>query len=219
MNTQTTSRRTRSKRTSVIALGLVAILAGVAVAYFLTSQKFAGNRAVGGQLTVETTLPLDFTSEYLYPTSPAPTVAFPDNITNTIDPPPAHEFAALDQDFGIDNNNTVKVRYFLWATCEECIENPGDTPEQAAARADKRDQFNNLWIEITPIGGSSGAETKKVRLADLNPNNRYNLGDINAETPADYNMKLWLQNDPTRAQPQNVESIWEFIIDARTPVS
>lgn len=206
----------RSKKTSVVALGLVAILAGVAVAYFLTSEKFAGNKAVGGQLTVDATLPLDFTEGALYPT----------NANGTAD--------YADQDFTVSNLNTVRVGYQLFATCEECIPNPADTPAQAAARADKIDQFNNLYVRIAETPGATcGPETvitDKIpgatacgtpiysgRLADLKADTPANLGQIPAGGDKTYNVRLWLKNDPTRAQPQGVENIWEFFINAKTP--
>jgi len=207
----------RSKKTSVVALGLVAILAGVAVAYFLTSAKFAGNRAVGGQLTVDATLPIDFSETALYPTNSDG----------------AQDFS--DQDFTVTNLNSVKVTYSIFATCEECIPNPADTPEQAAARNEKIDQFNNLYIDIqTSPAPTCGPETTVTnaldlttcgapiyhgKLADLKPETPAQLGEIAADDEQTYTVKLWLKNDATRAQPQAVENIWEFFINAKTPAS
>jgi len=207
----------RSKKTSVVALGLVAILAGVAVAYFLTSSKFAGNRAVGGQLTVDATLPIDFTETALYPTN-----------SNG-----AADYA--DQDFTVSNLNSVKVKYEIFATCEECIPNPADTAEQADARNKKIDQFNNLYISIqkspAPTCGPETTITDQIpnatkcgtpiyqgKLADLSATAPAQLGEIAADGEQTYNVKLWLKNDATRAQPQAVENIWEFFINAKTPV-
>lgn len=53
--------RRRSKRTTATALGLVAILAGIAVAFFLTNKTYANNLAKGGNLSVDSNLPLNFT--------------------------------------------------------------------------------------------------------------------------------------------------------------
>ena len=203
----------RSKKTSVVALGLVAILAGVAVAYFLTSQKFANNKALGGTLSVEATLPIDFSAQTLYPVN-------------------SRTDGFADEEFTVTNNNSVDVTYQLFATCEECIPDPADSPEAAAARANKADQFNNLWIRITTAGENCIGEVDltvncspaddvvvpESRLADLSPTNPANLGLIDGEGgEKTFTIELWLKNDPDRAQPQAVENIWEFFVNAKTP--
>ena len=216
MNTQaSTGWGSRSKRTTAIALALVAVIAGVAVAYFLTSAKFAGNKALGGTLTVDATLPMDFSEDTLYPTSPDPaapgfgTAGWVDALING---PAESDFQYADDEFTIDNNNPVDVTYELYATCEECIPDPADTEEQAAARAAKKDQFENLYVSI------SGGATHTGRLADMTPTNPLNLGEIDGEGGSEtYTVILWLQNDPNRAQPQGIESIWEFFVNAKTP--
>ena len=203
----------RSKKTSVIALGLVAILAGVAVAYFLTSQKFGNNRALGGTLSVDATLPMDLSEDPLYPV----------NGTTTSD-------QHAEDEFTITNNNSVDVTYLLFATCEECIPDPADTEAAATARANKADQFNNLFIRIykpseTCLGNlpvdelcnPSEQEVHQGKLADLTPTNPANLGEIGDGDDVTYTVRLWLQNDDTRAQPQGVENIWEFFVNAKTP--
>jgi hypothetical protein len=58
---QQTVWRRRSKRTTATALGLVAILAGIAIAYFLTNKTYTNNLAKGGNLSVDSNLPLNFT--------------------------------------------------------------------------------------------------------------------------------------------------------------
>jgi hypothetical protein len=204
---------TRSKRTSVVALGLVAILAGVAVAYFLTSQKFANNQAVGGSLTVDATLPIDFTDEPLYPTTK----------TNS-------DYQFAEKEFTITNNNSVNTRYQLFATCEECIPDPADTPAAADARAQKDDQYKNLMIKIfdpappsTPPGSIISPPKEKVyyegKLSDLGPTTPADLGIINTDTDHTFTVRLWLENDATRAQPQAVQNIWEFFVNAKTPAA
>lgn len=205
----------RTKRTSAVALGLVALLAGIAVAFFLTSTKFAGNSAVGGQLTVDSTLPLTFNDEPLYP-------------TNTYGKTSTQDYA--EQEFTVTNNNTVKVNYQLFATCAECIADPTDSPDQAAARQQKTDQYNHLWVTITqtnddPATGNALDSSNKGpftrydgKLADLNPTAKAYLADIRAGDTNTYRVRLWLVNDPNNAQPQQVQNNWEFFIDARTPV-
>lgn len=210
----------RSKKTSVVALGLVAILAGVAVAYFLTTQKYAGNRALGGTLTVDATLPMDFTGQELYPTPTTGTGA-----TSA----PSDSNAAATDDFTVTNNNAVKATYQLFATCEECIEDPADTQEQADARAAKRSQFERLYIRIykpnntaddIPVIAPGKDDVKYAgRLADLTPDSPAVLGVIDPDGgEANYLVQLWLDNDPNNAQPQGIENIWEFFVSAKTPV-
>jgi hypothetical protein len=215
----------RSKRTSVVALGLVAILAGIAVAYFLTSEKFAGNTAIGGTLTVDTTLPLDFTSQALYPT----------------DENNPSEDAVVEQLFTITNNNTVAVQYQMFATCEDCIPDPADTPAEAEARAERKDQFDHLMVEITsdpprqcqafpfnaaeliPNSPKCTAYVYKGHLAAMTaPVTLTTGGSTNANTvPAgeahDWSVKLWLANVDAE-QPQGIQNFWEFHINATTPV-
>jgi hypothetical protein len=209
----------RTKRTTAVALGLVAVMAGIAVAYFLTSQKFAGNTAVGGQLTVDSSLPVDFTSEPLYPTA----AATPD------------QTAVAKQDFDITNNNTVKVHYEIYATCAECIADPTDSPDQAAARADKANQFNNLYVKIYDPANActlpscvSGLNDQKEKvyyqgpLSGLTPDSAKSLdpaaGPITPGNSHTYHVDLWLANDAANAQPQAVQNSWEFFINAKTPV-
>ncbi|MDQ1446242.1 MAG: hypothetical protein QOI20_2706 [Acidimicrobiaceae bacterium] len=210
----------RSKKTSTVALGLVAILAGIAVAYFFKAAEFPGNKAVGGTLSVDSSLPVDFSGDPLYPTNADGTADF------------------VSQDFDVTNNNTVPVNYSIYATCKECIPDPADTPAQAAARNDKIDQFNNLYVDIRsatpcqyqPAQDIASALAKQQadgtlckivyhgKLADLNPTSPKSLGSIPKDGgSASFTLKLWLKNDATREQPQAVQNIWEFDITAKTP--
>jgi hypothetical protein len=227
MNAAMTQRK-RAKRTSLTALALVAILAGVAVAYFLKSEKFTNNKAIGGQLTVEATLPIDFTDTPLYPTSPPPSPYDPTKdvgpnktpdgnryVDETLNGVPEHDFDYHEKDFDINNNNPVDADYSIYATCEECVADPTDTPDQAKIRDDKRDQFNSLYVSI--YNDSKNYYTG--RLADLSPTAKKSLGKIQADDFNSYTVRIWLQDDTTREQPQSVESIWEFIIDAKTPTA
>ncbi|HZQ26548.1 MAG TPA: hypothetical protein VFA94_02510 [Acidimicrobiales bacterium] len=191
--------RVRSKRTMALAVGLVGILIGVAVAYFLTEASFAGNTASGGQLTVTSSLPIDFTSNPLYPVNnPGGTTA-----------------GSAPGTFTIDNNNTVTVDYTLYATCVQCAVPNGTTPSRA--QADQIDQFNNLWVRITNATGATGAGTWDAPLKDLNATKSLDLGEIAAGKSAAYSVQLWLKNDSGRAQPQQVLNSWEFVINAKTP--
>jgi len=225
----------RSKHTSVVALGLVAVLAGVAVAYFLTRERFGDNRALGGTLTVDSTLPVDFTGHALYP-------------TNTAANAPADSSAVAADEFTITNNNTVNATYSIFATCEECIEDPDEVaactatgnPKSAECQAvqrrkDKDAQFKQLYVKISRIvppgqlpgelgGGDDPLKPERSeqkyagRLADMTPDNPKDLGMIDPTVTAQYDVELWLANDPANAQPQGVENDWEFFINAKTPV-
>ncbi|HZQ26547.1 MAG TPA: hypothetical protein VFA94_02505 [Acidimicrobiales bacterium] len=222
-----------SKRTGGVALGLVAILSGVAVAYFLTETTYAGNTAVGGQLTVSSNLPLVWTDP-LYP------------INN-----PDTDGGAYSQTMTITNNNTVPVDYKMFASCNECNVPAGTTPSQA--QADKIDQFNNLYVEIdempqtactppnsvvNPLGGPtttglfpcpgpiyrgplSGMDATHKQSLTQGANACAHEGTAACPLPAggsrDFRVRLWLKNDPGRAQPQSVQSIWEFFLDGQTP--
>jgi hypothetical protein len=213
-------------------VGLVALLAGIAVAYFLTSAKFANNRAVGGQLTVDADLPIDFTDQALYPT-----------VNNTADHGNVKSFA--ENEFTVDNNNTVKAAYEIFATCEECIPDPADTPAEAAARQKKIDQFNNLWVRIylpgsngsidnatpgqvgtnptpsqvdeTNLNDTAAKEYYYGKLSDLTPDKHTRLKDLDADGDSQtYTVRLWLENLNSE-QPQQIQNIWEFFINAKTP--
>jgi hypothetical protein len=191
--------RSRAKRTTALAVGLVGVLVGVAVAYFLTEAQFGGNTATGGQLTVTSDMPLDFTKDPLYP----------------VNNPGGSTAGAAVQTFTIDNNNTVKVAYKLFATCDQCNVPSGTTPTQA--QADMIDQFDNLWVSITNNAGATGSVAYNGLLKNLNATTSMDLGEIDATKSATYTVKLWLKNDSGRAQPQQVLNSWEFFIDAKTP--
>jgi hypothetical protein len=192
--------RARSRRTLAIAVGLVGVLIGVAVAYFLTEASYAGNTATGGQLTVDSSLPLVFNDTPLYP----------------VNIPGQTDSSAAIQTFTIDNNNTVLVDYKLFAACAECQVPDGTTPTQA--QADKIDQFNNLYVDIAATTGAPGdASHYTGLLKDLNATNAQDLGSIPAGGSVTYTVKLWLKNDSGRAQPQQVLNSWEFVVDAKTP--
>lgn len=215
----------RSKKTSVIALGLVAILAGVAVAYFLTTQAFENNIAKGGALTVEADgLPIDFTgggTTCHTPTGAAAPeqcdVLFPTNAADGGD-------AALTDGFTISNGNPVETSYILYATCPGCTDTTlGDQAQQA-------DQYSNLMVRITETVADPGAtnpctltqtcpegeEYYLGRLADLTASNFANLGKISASGSRGYEVRLWLANTDTE-QPQTVLSNWTFHVGATLP--
>jgi hypothetical protein len=221
--------RTRGKRTSVVALALVAILAGVAVAYFISTQDFANNYAKGGTLSVDQTgLPLDFTSATGDANCHQPTGTPDGDGCDTLFPVDATTAssasgASKSADFSITNNNPAATTYLLYATC------PGCSDTTLADHADQLDQYNHLMINISD---------KKAPITDaswigqqLTPGKTYYEGPLAALTAAhpavlkqlssagsqDYTVTLWLLNDPNNVQTQAVLSNWTFSISARTP--
>ena len=203
----------RSKRTTAMALGLVAVLAGVAVAYFLTTYTSAGNAAKGGQLTVTVDgLPLNFTDTPLYPTDAAS---------------PQQK---ATKDFGLKNENPVSVSYEIYAACPVCQPDPTDTAAQATDRANQLDQFNNLYVKIYTQASGGGIPilapaTDTVwytgKLSELTPDKHTKLSppggaSANQTDFTTYKVDLWLANTDYK-QEQNVVNDWTFFIDARTP--
>jgi hypothetical protein len=208
---------TRGKRTSVIALGLVAILAGVAVAYFLTLQKFENNYAKGGELTVNAEgLPLDFTGDPSCHT-PTGTAANPDTC-ETLFPTNggASDPAAKTENFAISNENPVETSYIMYATCALC-----------AVNADEQNQFDHLMVQIKGVSTATGLACVPScppvttyytgRLADLTADNFANLGKVASGATTTYAVTLWLANDQDNVQPQKVLSNWEFFVGATLP--
>jgi hypothetical protein len=208
-----------------MALGLVAILAGVAVAYFLTEVKYTNNQAVGGNLTVESSLPLKFTDP-LYP------------VNN-----PDTDGGYSEQTFNITNNNTVPVDYKMFADCAECAIPAGTSA--TPAQQDKINQYNHLYIQIDSLGTNGTATPCQDPYKTINPLGgpvtkglfpcpvplyRGALSQMDATrkvslTPTalaktsaqDFRVRLWLQNDAGQVQPQQVTNVWEFFLDAKTP--
>jgi hypothetical protein len=208
----------RGKRTSVIALGLVAALAGVAVAYFVAETTVPDNLAKGGTLSVNTDLPMNFTggtaTDCATPTGTGTTGTSCDTLyplTTTTKP----SSGAASDSFTVTNNNAVKVAYTLYATCTFCVQNPGSPEDQ---------QFQNLYIDIRkPAGPSSPTDALNPpatpvysgKLADLNADNIKTLDTVNPGADQVYDVTIWLHDDGT-AQPQNVLNNWEFVVDAKT---
>lgn len=219
----------RSKKTSVIALGLVAILAGVAVAYFLTTQDFENNFAKGGELTVNADMDLDFTgggATCQTPTgTPAPdgcNVLYPTNDANG-----GTDGAALVETFTITNDNPVKTSYILWATCPGCTDNTlGDAAQQL-------DQYDSLMIKIDQVATAAtgtgaitcgvnnscptDAEVYNGLLSAMTAADFANLGEIAAGGSKAFKATLWLANDVANEQPQMVLSQWTFHVGATLP--
>jgi len=236
----TTTWRARGKRTSVIALGLVAILAGVAVAYFLSTVEFAGNMAKGGNLTVDTgkSLPIDFTGGGTACQTPEGTdvpsscnVLFPtNNSSDSNGPTPATASAAISKPFTIKNGNTVDTAYIIYATCPLCT----DTTNAGAAHM--LDQYNHLYVRITKdktpdselAPGVAGCLDPAIQcntdtveysgaLSKLTAGAAAKLGTITHGTSQTYHVLLWLSNDANEKQPQTVLSNWSFWVGATLP--
>ena len=215
----------RSKKTSVIALGLVAVLAGVAVAYFLTLDSFENNIAKGGKLTVEADgLPIDFTGGGASCQTPTGTAApdqcdvlYPTNDANG-------GSAALSDGFSISNGNPVETSYILYATC------PGCTDTTLADQAQQNEQYNNLMVDITKTAAPAGQTDAcrltstcptdeslyKGKLAELTAATFANLGKIASGGSQNYGVKLWLANTDSE-QTQTVLSNWTFHVGATLP--
>lgn len=231
--------RNRSKRASVIALGLVAALAGVAVAYFLTDKPFPGNYARGGELQVENDvdgLPIDFTgggascqtASGSSVSSDSCELLYPTNNTTDADGPKASDSAAeLKETFTITNNNPVKAAYVLSASCPTCT----DPTLYASPQAfdDAVNQWDHLYVRVikkAPAAGTiptcfTDCPTDDVvyagRLADMTT--AVNLGAISPGTTntVTYDVVLWLANDPQQVQPQKILTNFEFKVGATLP--
>ena len=227
-----TTTRGRARRVTGIAAGFVALLAGVAVAYFLTANDFGGNSATGGTLTVTSSLdadPLNYGGTGLYPTSETD----PSNTkTDT---------------FSITNNNPVQVTYELTAECAEQAagqagRDAGSTPCDAAELA----QYDDLFIEIRSIAGDpdlgpideselegqdefcNPAESVLETCEDGTPSTVYYSGylaDLVAEgniaIPAgqakNLEAEIWLVNDENAEQAQGVVTPFVLTVSAKTP--
>lgn len=219
----------RSTKTSVIALALVAILAGVAVAYFLTTRSFTENFAKGGELTVNADMDLDFTGGGATCQTPTGTAA-PDGcnvLYPTNDANGGTDGAALVETFTITNDNPVKTSYILWATC------PGCTDTTLVDAAQQLDQYDSLMIKIdqvpTPatgitaitcgIGSScpTNVEVYNGLLSAMTAADYANLGEIVAGGSKAFKATLWLSNDVDNVQPQMVLSQWTFHVGATLP--
>ncbi len=180
-----------------IAAIVASVLAGVAIAYFLTDQTFQGNNVTGGTLTVSSDgFPLDFGGENVYPTDK-------DNPTYTV-----------DDDFRLSNQNQVSIDYLLSARCANC--GTSTTAQQ---------QFDDLYARVvrndTVANGTVNTpkEVFKGRLADLK---RANLGTFAAKsgTSVDtksYTVYLWLGNRSDQEQPQNLTTTFDLVVGAITP--
>jgi hypothetical protein len=221
--------RTRGKRTSVVALALVAILAGVAVAYFISTQNFANNYAKGGTLSVDQSgLPMDFTSATGDPNCHQPTGTADPDSCDTLFPVDATTAssagtAAKKADFSITNNNPAATTYLLYASC------PGCSDTTLADQADQLDQYNHLMINISdkaaafPAGtiatltGSTPKTYFEGHLADLTAAHPAVLKQLTSAGSQDYEVTMWLLNDPQNVQTQAVLSNWTFSVSARTP--
>lgn len=227
-----TTTRGRARRVGGIAAGFIALLAGVAVAYFLTANDFGGNSATGGTLTVTSSLdsdPLNYGGTGLYPTSETD----PSNTkTDT---------------FSITNNNPVQVTYQLTAACAEQAagqagRDAGATPCDPTEQA----QYEDLYIEIRDVAGQDDLgpmDESEIEGQDEVCNPLESAADLCTDAPTpvvhysgylselidagnieiaagqakNLEAELWLVNDENAEQAQGVVTPFVITVSAKTP--
>ncbi len=188
---QKPTRDRRVRRVGWAVVVVIALLATAAFAFFITRQTFANNTVSSGSLKVTSEgLPLDFGGKTVFPTTAK-------------DP----AFTVMD-DFEVTNRNPVSVSYLVSATCSEC--------GNAGA---KREQFDNLYVRITPVNQNAGPLDEPAqpiyegRLADLKDRS---LGTLAADASQSFSVEMWLA-DTGKEQAQNVKTLFELVLSARTP--
>lgn len=177
----------RGRRIGGVAIVLIALLVGVAFAFFITRQTFANNTVTGGSLKVTSEgLPLDFAGKPVFPTTAK-------NPSYTV-----------KDEFKVTNNNPVVTGYLLSAACSECG-NGGP----------KKQQFDNLYVRITPVSQTpiAAESVYEGRLADLKDES---LGTLAANASQSFSVEMWLA-DTGNEQAQNVKTLFELVLSARTP--
>jgi hypothetical protein len=173
---------------------VLSLLVGVALAFFITDKTFANNAVAGGNLTVTADdLPLDFNGDQVFPTDPK-----------------NPDFTVKDN-FSLTNENPVTVSYLLSAKCGNC--GTGNTPQ--------KQQFDNLFIRIKPASPIPGAPAPiapapvyQGKLADLQ---QKSLGNLDPDADQTFDVEMWL-GDNGQPQPQGVQSLFDLIVSAKTPV-
>jgi hypothetical protein len=185
---QKPAKRRRVRRVGGAVVVVIALLAVAAFAFFITRQTFANNTVSSGSLKVTSEgLPLDFGGKTVYPTT-AKDPAF-----------------TVKDDFKVTNGNPVSVSYLVSATCSEC--------GNAGAR---KQQFDNLYVRITPMNQNPVIPSQPIyegRLADLKDRN---LGTLAANASQSFTVEMWLA-DTGNEQTQNVKTLFELVLSARTP--
>lgn len=201
-------RRRALRRSPGLVAALVAVLAGVAVAWFLASQDFGGNSASGGTLTVDSNLATD---QLAFGSSAAGQGMYPTNDEGTI----ATQYKV--DSFNITNNNPVTVSYDLAARCG--LKDPGKrTVEDPAAPvtpcdADQLAQFEQIFVAIR----QGSTVVYQGPLADLQPDALAQAITIDAGQAKTFNVRAWLNNLEDTEQPQGVVTPFIITITAETP--
>lgn len=199
-----TPRRRSLRRTPGIAAALVAILAGVAVAWFLSMNDFGGNSATGGTLTVDSNLD---NQQLVFGSSAAGQGMYPTNDEGTI----ATQYKT--DSFNITNNNPVTVVYELAARCG--LKAPGKKPvtnaDVTACNASEAAQFAEIYIAIRD-GSTVVYQGSLANLAGGHPAISLIAGQ--AKT---FSVRAWLNNLETVEQEQGVTTPFIMTITAKTP--
>jgi hypothetical protein len=183
------ARNHRSRRLGTAVVVLITLLAGAAFAFFVTRQTYANNTVSGGSLKVS--------SEGL-PLDFGGKSVYPTTAKN-----PSY---TVKDEFKVTNTNPVAVGYLLSSTCSECG-NGGA----------KKQQFDNLYVRITPMDQAPVGQQAvyEGRLADLK---NANLATLAANASRTFSVEMWLV-DTGNEQTQNVKTLFELVLAARTPAA
>jgi hypothetical protein len=186
-----------------LSAATAAILAGVAVAYFLARGEVNNNRVTGGTLVAATFDPLTFGDERLFPTD--------DDRGGQ---------AAVEDSFELENTNPVRVSFDLVVRCDR-----EEFPTGHAACDEPGNQFDNLMIEISdppaPPGLLPGIPPRPAPTVHYSgPLSGLIAGEfrvvLEAGAARTFDVRMWLRNI-NEEQPQNVTTVWTFLVEARTP--
>ncbi len=184
----TRTHRTRLKRRlTATTTVLVVVLGGLAAAFFLTNQTFGGNNVSGGTLVV---------------TQTGLPLDFDNKRVYPTDPDdPTY---TVSDTFTLTNGNEVSISYLLSASCTDCSTDPS-----------KQSQFDNLYARITPDAQIPGTAQPVFdgKLGDLD---QTSLGTFAKGQATKFTIAVWL-GDTGNEQAQNVTSLFDLVVGARTP--
>lgn len=206
----TSPQMSRFRRFTAGTAAAAALAAGIAFAFFLDSESYAGNTATSASIEVESSLatPLSYTS--LYPTSS------PDAGTGSTEA------------FTITNNNDVAVSYVLRAVDASGAGTPGAA------------QFDNLFVRLYAEDPDAGSPFRQVGdndpsgISDNDPSGTFSgsapilyeglLRDLFTESAielgansgeAGFTLEMFLLETGAE-QPQNATTTFTIVVDAQT---